>query len=262
MAMTWLGKSVFLVPAILALAAVARGSITATNTNPYEVIAERNAFALKPPPPPPPPPTNKPPEVHNVKFTGITHDLTGKKVYLLADSPVKPGQQPVREYYCLAEGERQGDIEVKEINEAAETVTILNGGELATLNFKEHGNAASPPPMQPGRPGVPLPGVPPPPGMAMAPNVAAYNPATGMPFNNPGVAAAQTPVASLSEAVNYGSSPNNSTRSIPTRSMRMQPTPLQPIPAVPPPPQIDPDVQKTLMLINSQGGGPPLPPIE
>jgi hypothetical protein len=263
--MIGIDKSQLWAALMMSLAVALPASIPETNNTPYQVIVERNAFGLKPPPPPPAPATNKPPETHNIKFTGISLDAAGKKAYLMSDDPPKPGQQPARHYYCLSEGERQGDIEVREINELAETVTVLNGADLVTLNFKEHGNASSPPPGMPGRPGVVLPGVPPAPGMMATPAVPVYQ--NGIPTFSPAIPNAQTAAMNLSEAVDSAITPNNTAnRSIPTRSLRTQPFGGPPMMQPVPQPQIDPDAQKALMLINSQMNAnqnlPPLPPIE
>lgn len=261
MTMIRVDKSLMWMPVMLALTATAgRASIAETNGNPYQVIVERNAFGLKPPPPPPVV-TNKPPEVHNIKFTGISHDGAGKKAYLMSTDPPKAGQPAVVEYYCLGEGQKQGEIEVKQIDETAETVTILNGIELLTLNFKDHGNAASAPPAQPGLPGIVLPPGTPPPGTPATPAMAAYNNRYGLPGANPTL-----PVSNPGTAV-YNAAPgtpnvmgtiDQSSRTIPTRSMRMNPAPVAP-------PEVDPSAQAALMLMNSQINAaknfPPLPPI-
>ncbi|MBU6399731.1 MAG: hypothetical protein KGS61_05385 [Verrucomicrobia bacterium] len=257
------GTSICLGLGLLTLAEVVRGSIAQTNaSNPYLVIVDRNAFGLKPPPPPPEPKVNKPPENHTVKFTGISRDATGRKAYLIVQDPVKPGQQPTPQYYCLAEGERQGDIEVKAINEAAETVTILNGNETLTLNFKDHGNTASPqpaaPPPRPGAlPGAPpAPGVPPAPGLAYPPGYRGYPPG-------------RTPGTGPSQAVNAAAGADSMSQTLPTRDLRTMtgvPQAVAATPQVQAPLPVNPDAQKALMLINSQinagGGFPPLPPLE
>jgi hypothetical protein len=100
---------------------------------PYSKITERNVFNLKPPAPPPtvaPPPQ----PTSNVKLTGILTILAAKKAVLqIAD----PGKAP--ESKILKEGEREGEVEVLEINEIEGTVRIKNREQEVLLNFQDHG---------------------------------------------------------------------------------------------------------------------------
>lgn len=162
---------------------------------PYKSIAERNVFNLRPPAPPPAPPPPPSPTA-NVKLTGILTILGPKKAVLQIADPGKPADSKI-----LKEGEREGDIEVLEINEIEGTVRIRNRDQEAVLNFQDHGvkPPTGPVPATPatnvvmigGRPvpvgpgGQPiltgLPGQPPtpgsvPPGTVWNPNVGAYTP--------------------------------------------------------------------------------------
>lgn len=138
---------------------------------PYQDIVTRNVFALKPPPPPPNPEDNKPPP-SKITLTGIW-TINGKLALLkTAAPPPKPGEQAKGErFYNLHIGERDGDIEVVDIDEKSGSVTVLNQGVQEILTFEKNGVklAATPPPATPGMP-VGLPGVPPPaPGMTPMP---------------------------------------------------------------------------------------------
>src|SRR5690349_11660904 len=84
--------------------------------NPYNVIIERNIFDLREPTPPPSTqPTNTPPP--NVKLTGITTILGKKQALFMVQEPAMPGKPPSKEEsYIIVEGQRQGVIEVVEIN--------------------------------------------------------------------------------------------------------------------------------------------------
>jgi hypothetical protein len=142
-----------------------------TTDNPYQAIVGRNVFSLKPPPPPPnpedlikkvPPPT--------IKLQGLQTILGRRQV--LFKVPPKPPGQPKEEFFVMNEGERQGEIEVVEINMQAEAVKFKNHGQEQLLNMKDDADkpvvAAPPPGLPPGViPGA-LPGVPPP--------TAAFNP--------------------------------------------------------------------------------------
>ncbi|HLP75413.1 MAG TPA: hypothetical protein VK327_00725 [Candidatus Paceibacterota bacterium] len=132
-------------------------------TGPYQTIMERNVFGLKPPAdpkdnlPPPPPPSK-------VVLSGITTLLGNKRALVSVALPGKP--QP--ENYILTEGQREGDIEVLQIDEKAGLVKITNRGIEQTLDFKTDGAKAQP------APSIQTPGVvmsqPPPPGAIPPPN--------------------------------------------------------------------------------------------
>jgi len=115
------------------LVAPAHYAATADTGQPYKSIAERNVFNLHPPAPPPAPPP-PPSPTSNVKLTGILTILAAKKAVLQIAEPGKAAESKI-----LKEGEREGDVEVLEINEIDGTVRIKNRGEEATLNFQDHG---------------------------------------------------------------------------------------------------------------------------
>ena len=131
---------------------------------PYDGIVERNVFNLHAPPPPVNPADliqKQPPP--KVTFTGITTILG-----------TKPGALP--ESMMLAEGQAQNDIEVKEIDDKAAVVKIVNHGEAETLDFdhdgaKPSGAPAGPVPNAPmfPRPALPPPNVIPNPGNVIRP---------------------------------------------------------------------------------------------
>ena len=118
--------------------AAARADVAEPAGNRYEVIHVRNPFGLKDPPPVVTSLPTNPVAPVNVKFTGITSDLAGKKAWLMI--PGQPGgKNPNPQYLSIPEHEKQGDIEVLEINEKDSTVKILNAGTTVELNFKDNG---------------------------------------------------------------------------------------------------------------------------
>jgi len=131
--------------------------------NPYQAIAERNVFGLKPPPPPPDPEATKEPPP-NIFLTGITTVLGGKRAFLKTTPPPgkRPGEQGAEQTYMLTEGQRDGDVEVLKIDEVNGVVKIRLAGKEMDLDFENNGvKIASTPLPSPGaaaprvRPGFP-----------------------------------------------------------------------------------------------------------
>lgn len=155
------------------------GSTTPPSTNPYQAIADLNAFRLRPVPPPPEPEKIKTPPP-KITLTGISTMLGQRKVYLKTPgNPGKPGEAAKEQYYEIAEGTMDRDIEVLEINAQAGTVRIKYEGTEIPLNFMDNGaKAIAPPPGQPGQPGAP--GMIPPPGSVGAPPPGFGNPGSNV----------------------------------------------------------------------------------
>jgi hypothetical protein len=162
---------------------------------PYQRIVERNVFGLNPKPPTPeinPPPPASP----KVFLTGIT-TILGKKCALLKTTPpTKPGEPAKEQSLTLVEGQREGEMEVLEINEKAGTVKVSNYGTITTLDFDKDGvKVAALPPGPGGAVGGPGGLVPGPAGRPVRPT-AGGTPVptardTGMPFPGPASAQAQ-----------------------------------------------------------------------
>jgi hypothetical protein len=178
--------------------------------NPYEPIAERNPFGLKPPPPPPDPSENvpKPPPVPlaTVDLTGITSILGPPRALLeIVPGPGKPMIKPV-----LAEGERVESIEVVSINIQKNEVTIKNGPTVTNLTFKvaKSTPAAAAPPPAGGLPGMvpkpPVPGLP-----GSQPTQTSYNnPGSGRYNVMVAGGSSSAPAAATATGAPYGSAQN------------------------------------------------------
>ena len=127
-------------------------------TNRYQAIPERNAFGLKPPPAvDAAPPTS--PSIPKLLLTGITTVL-GNKLVLMKALPQgnAPGQVAKEESLMLTEGQRQGNVEVLNIDEKAGSVRVNNSGSVLTLTFEKDGEKLTNAPPPPGvPPGLPLP---------------------------------------------------------------------------------------------------------
>jgi hypothetical protein len=154
--MTRAGKPAALVMGSLLCCGTAFAIVGETGGNPYQGIVDRNVFGLKPPPPPPAPETQLPP-APKVTITGITTILGNKRVLLKVASPAKPPEPAREQSYILAEGQRDGDIEVMQIDEKSGDVKLNDFGTVMTLNIEKDGPklASSPAPGIPPMPGVP-----------------------------------------------------------------------------------------------------------
>jgi hypothetical protein len=149
-----------------------------TPDNPYQAIVGRNVFSLKPPPLPPNPEDlvkKEPPP--KIKLQGLTTILGRRQVLCKVMMPAKPPERPQPQEMSLvmSEGDRQGEIEVVEINDEVGSVKFKNHDVVQLLNMKDDADkpviAAAPPGLPPGAlPGMlpgaqpsALPALPPPP---------------------------------------------------------------------------------------------------
>ena len=118
----------------------------------YHSIAERNVFGLRPRPEAVVPPAPQQP-LRKLILIGIT-TVCRKRALLKAEPiPGRAGEQ--EESLMLGEGEREGDIEVVQIDELAERVTVNNAGTVITLSFEKNGLKT--PAAGSGSPGLKLP---------------------------------------------------------------------------------------------------------
>jgi hypothetical protein len=196
----------------LALCAAANALAVEASDNPYQSIVVRNVFGLKDPPPPPKPEDNKPPPP-KITLPGITTILGNKRALMKVMIPPKPGVKPEAQSFILAAGQRDGEIEVLEIDEKAGTVKVNNFGTVTNLSFENNGVklASGPAPGMPA-PGMPMPGaphnagtgVPPPPGTpAFTPSAAGYLPKS-IPMSR---AARMNPTGASTYSPGYPGSP-------------------------------------------------------
>jgi hypothetical protein len=246
--------------------------------NPYQGIVDRNVFGLKSPPPPDPE-ANKPPPP-KIFLTGITTILGNKRALLKATPPPKPGESAKEQSFTLGEGQREGEIEVLEINEKAGSVKVNDYGTITTLDFDKDGvKVAGGIPPAPGgaaaRPGGFVPG----------PAANPFTPAGGAnalprPMRLPtptGAAASRalggaTPVYAGGVPANAGSTPGLTVggTTVPLTGTIPAATPTQPQAAVPATSQLTAE-QQFLMVeaervrLQQQGLDkklPPIPPID
>jgi hypothetical protein len=154
--------------------------------NPYAAIAERNVFNLRPPPsatPPEPPP----PPVPKITLTGITTILGDKRaLFKVQEQGTPPARAAKEESYILAEGQRDGDVEVLAIDEAAGAVKVNNHGTVQELTLDKDGAKLPKIPLAAGISPAPAasaqnPAAPAPPGKAIPPRMLLLPPAPNSP---------------------------------------------------------------------------------
>jgi hypothetical protein len=104
--------------------------------NPYEGIVTRNVFGLKPMPVAAAPEPPKP-QAPKVTLTGITTMLGRKRALFKAQLPAKPPDPAREQSYILAEGERDGDMEVVEIDDKAGSIKVKYLGDSMTVAFSK-----------------------------------------------------------------------------------------------------------------------------
>jgi hypothetical protein len=144
--------------AVICVSASARAVAPDTSNRPYQGIVDRNVFDLHAPPPPVDPNELAKSKIQIPKLTlnGITTILGTKNVFLTLPA-TKPGSPP--ETLMLAEGQAEDEVEVKQIDEQAGVVKVVNHGENQTLDFDHNGTKPPPPPANAAAP-VNIPPVP------------------------------------------------------------------------------------------------------
>ncbi|HSU56256.1 MAG TPA: hypothetical protein VLT36_19510, partial [Candidatus Dormibacteraeota bacterium] len=182
-------------------------------------IPKRNVFGLHDPVPTK---VQVAPKVESplpkITLTGITTSPGYKLALFKVQYPAQQGQAPKEESLMLTEGQREGPIEVLDINEKSEMVRFNNSGTVMSLTFEKDSGKLST-----NAPAV---------AVAPAPSVAA-NPATPAP--NPGYPVTM-PNPVNTNAVNPFPSPTgySQPRVVPNRTLRLG---APNIPSVPMPPQ-------------------------
>jgi hypothetical protein len=178
-------KTLFCFAGAVALCTAMEAMAIESSGTPYKDIVDRNVFGLKPVPPPPGPEDNKPPPP-KITLTGIFTILGNKRAMMKVTPPARPGVKPEEQSSILAVGQRDGDIEVLDIDEKAGIVKVNDFGTITNLNWENNGAkiVSAPAPGVPGVPGAMGGGLPPPPRAGMAPAGGAYNPRS-IPMGRP-----------------------------------------------------------------------------
>jgi len=192
-----------LILAVSTLTSLQTHATTANAGNPYEKIFARNAFGLKDLPAPEAivAPKDPPPKI---TLQGLTRVLEREQVLFKVAMPARPSQPAAEVSKILSEGERDGDIEVLEIDMDAGVIKFSNHGVTETKTMKD--DAAKP---SPGS-------------LVMAPQPAASTPQP-MPLGGGG-AVAPAPAVNTggggSSLTTIGSARAAGLQQIPTRNVR------------------------------------------
>jgi hypothetical protein len=144
-------------------------AIVADSANPYQGIVDRNVFGLKPAPPPQKSDPNEKPPAPKVTLNGITTILGRPRAFMSIQMPAKPPEPSKAQTFMLQPGQRDGDIEVLDINEKLEggTVKVSTFGTVQTLTMDKDGAK-----LPAGAPVAPTPGMPNPVAFAPQPGLA------------------------------------------------------------------------------------------
>ncbi len=249
----------------LAVCTAASGVTSDAPANPYQSIIDRNVFSLKPPPPPPDPSETAKPTALKITLTGITTILGNKRVLMkTAAPPGKPGEPPKTEQsYILTEGQREGDIEVIEIDDKAGSVKVNNAGTIQTLTFEKDGAKlpSTPTPAAPGVPGAPvIPGLP---VNRAVPSAPGTTPTFQLPTRIPRLPApgAQASIASPTTGIGStlpvtGATPTYTPGFLPGNTLSAQNPTQTASPAAPSRPQYSLEEQQIMIEAERQMGGP------
>jgi len=185
------GKWVVGMMASVSFATAVQAIVPGSTGQTYNAIPERNLFGLKPPQALPEPVKEAPPPpLPKVILTGVTDILGMKLAFLKVQFPAKPGEPAKEQSMTLKEGEREGAIEVVDIDLRG-TVQVKNSGTLMPVTFDK-------------LPPTPAPA----PTAGTTPNVS----------SNPGVLA---PTVPLSTTNPFSPSSLAGRRPIPTRTIRL-----------------------------------------
>jgi hypothetical protein len=121
----------------------------------YQGIPERNVFGLRPPPSQAQPEPEAAP-LPKITLTGITTILDSKRALMKVAAANPKKADPAKELsLILSEGQREGDIEVLQIDEKAGSVKVRNSGAVMVLTFEKDGAKLPATPLPPGSPGAP-----------------------------------------------------------------------------------------------------------
>jgi len=251
------GRLSIIVGSVCLVAGISVSAVTPEN--PYGKIVARNLFGLKDPPPPPDPESNKPPPP-GIYLQGLTTILGRNQVLFKVSMPARPPQPAGDVSKMLAEGEREDEITVLEINMAERTVKFDNHGTVETKNMKDHA-------AKPGGGSAVVAGGVPQPGLVPQPVLGGGMSATPLPGATP---AATPNLVGLSggsgtsaRASNLQSIPTRQSRTASTSGVAAQSTPPPHGVNWPPEQPLTPEQQEAIIAVQQElhANDPNFPPV-
>lgn len=143
--------------AVVGLGARVPATVPEAPPGQYQAIPERNVFGLRPPLAQPTL-TNPPAPLPKITLTGITTILGNKRALMMVLPPgLKPGEANKEQSLILTEGQREGEVEVLQIDEHAGIVRVNNSGTIMTLTFEKDGAKLPSTPTPHALPPLPMP---------------------------------------------------------------------------------------------------------
>lgn len=141
-----------------------------TENNPYAAIGGRNVFALKPPVAVTNIGTAAVTAPAGLELQGFTTILGRPQVLIKMKVPPRPPEPAKDRSLVMDVGQREGDVEIVEMDTRAGIVKLKNQGNLVSLNLKDNSSKLAPGPALPAPP-VPQPAgmIPPPASGSLAP---------------------------------------------------------------------------------------------
>ncbi len=113
------------------------GPLSVYSANPYHEIVAKNIFRLRPPQPKPVEVITAP--LPTLILTGITTILGKKQALLKIRFPASPSNPPKEESCILTEGQRDGPVQVLQIEVKQACVKVNNSGTIMSLTFEKNG---------------------------------------------------------------------------------------------------------------------------
>lgn len=230
---------------VLLGAFIGSGAAWATIPEKYQTIIDRNSFGLNPPVLVEPTPTPVIPP-SDIKLTGFTQMSGQHKAYFVIQS--KDAKEPPR-YVSLAEGDKEGALELIKISEKEGEAQVKNTGVEMVLSLKNNG-------FKPGASAAP-----PVAAASSAPASVIFNPDAGRKTPASVASSAATPIGQMA-AQNPQGTQNNFPAATVSSSVVFNATRA---PAAEP--KVDPAVQYLNMLVQEQAAKskgqdfPPVPPM-
>jgi hypothetical protein len=109
-----------------------------TSDNPYAAIITRNAFALNPPAPVTNAPAGPVIPPSDIEFRGLSTLLGRPQALINVKSKPKPPETPKDRSLVMDIGQREGEVELLEINMGEGSVKLRNQGNIVTMNLKDN----------------------------------------------------------------------------------------------------------------------------